>query len=331
MNLSLTVKTIDLPKFQIETDTLNQYNRKRIIQKKINYDPINVTFHDTSNDLNRKLWYYYMSYYYKDPTQRYLEPNNTNGTNGVSSLRQAGFGYNARDIYANERVGNVNDWGFIGEAFNDGSTAGTTGKPPFFRDIRIYGMDQRKFAEYVLINPLITSWGGDQYDYTQGAGIMQNNMTIAYETVKFYSGALGRAQSGGDPNVQGFATDAHYDKTVSPIARPGANATVFGQGGLLDAGAGIIGDLQSQSVLGYIGAAQKAARLSRTFKGKNLGSIAASEAVALGTETLKQGLPGATRQVANKANGWLFPTPKTAPQTAPPIGRGVDNAGNKLF
>jgi hypothetical protein len=126
MNLSLTVKTIDLPKFQIDTETLNQYNRKRIIQKKINYDPINVTFHDTSNDLNRKLWYYYMSYYYKDPTQRYLDPNNTNGTNGVSALRQAGFGYNARDIYANERVGNVNDWGFIGEAFNDGSTAGTT-------------------------------------------------------------------------------------------------------------------------------------------------------------------------------------------------------------
>jgi len=45
----------------------------------------------------------------------------------------------------------------------------------------------------------------------------------------------------------------------------------------------------------------------------------------LGTETLKQGLPGAVRQVANKADGWLFPTPKTAPVT----GRGVDNAGAK--
>ena len=328
--LSLTVKTIDLPKFSIDVETLNQYNRKRIIQKKLNYEPINVTFHDTSNDLNRKLWYYYMSYYYKDPTQRYLDPNNNNGTNGESSLRQAGFGYNDRDIYDSQRIGNVNDWGYIGEAYNDGNTAGTTGKPPFFRDIRIYGMDQRKFAEYVLINPLITSWGGDQYNYSEGSGTMQNSMTIAYETVKYYSGALGRSQSGGDPNVQGFATDAHYDKTVSPIARPGANATVFGQGGLLDAGAGILGDLQSGSVLGYIGAAQKAARLSKTFKGKNIGSIAASEAVALGTQTLKQGItPGGVRQVANRANGWLFPTPKTAPQTAPVTGRGVDNAGTK--
>lgn len=307
-NLSLAVKTIDLPKYNIEVETLNQYNRKRIIQKKLNYEPINVTFHDTSGDLIRKMWYYYMNYYYKDSSQRYLDPNNTNGSNGADVQRQAGFGYNARDIYAKERVGNVNDWGFIGEAFNDGSTNGVAGgKPAFFRDIRIYGMDQRKFAEYILINPLITSWSHDQYNYAEGAGTMQNTMSIAYETVKYYSGAVGRSQSGGDPNVQGFATDAHYDKTLSPIARPGSNATVFGQGGLLETGAGIIGDLQSGSVLGLIGAAQKAARLNRTFKNKDIKAIAKSEAVALGTETLKQGLPAATRAVANKADGWLFP------------------------
>jgi hypothetical protein len=307
MNLSLAVKTIDLPKYNIDTETLNQYNRKRIIQKKINYEAVNVAFHDTSDDLIRKMWYLYMSYYYKDPTQRYLDPNNTNGTNGASANQQRGFGYNDRDIYANQRVGNVNDWGYIGESFNDGTSA-ASGKPPFFRDIRIYGMDQHKFAEYILINPLITNWSHDQYDYTQGAGIMQNSMTIAYETVKYYSGAIARPSPGGDPNVQGFATDAHYDKTVSPIARPGGNATVFGQGGLLETGAGIIGDLQSGSVLGLIGAAQKAGRLNQTFKGKNLAAITKSEAVKLGTNTLIQGLPAATRAVTNKADGWLFPT-----------------------
>ena len=332
MNLSLTVKTVDLPKFTIDHDTLNQYNRKRIIQKKLNYDPVNITFHDTSNDLVRKMWYYYMSYYYKDPSNRYLDPNNNNGTNGQSSLRQAGFGYNDRDIYDSQRIGNVNDWGYIGEAYNDGNTTGTTGKPAFFRDIRIYGMDQRKFAEYVLINPLITSWAGDTYSYAEGGGIMQNTMTVAYETVKYYSGAVGAAQSGGDPNVQGFATDAHYDKTVSPIARPGANATVFGQGGLLETGAGIIGDLQSGNVLGLIGAAQKAARLNQTFKGKNLGSLAASEALKLGTQTIQQGVtPGGVRAVANKVDGWIFPTPKTAPATAPAIAQTTTNAGTRLF
>ena len=260
------------------------------------------------------------------------EPNNNNGTNGQSSLRQAGFGYNDRDIYDNQRIGNVNDWGYIGEAYNDGNSAGTTGKPPFFRDIRIYGMDQRKFAEYILINPLITSWSGDQYSYAEGAGTMQNTMTVAYETVKYYSGAVGAAQAGGDPNVQGFATDAHYDKTVSPIARPGANATVFGQGGLLETGGGIISDLQSGSVLGLIGAAQKAARLKQTFKGKNLGSVAAGEAVRLGTQTIQQGVtPGGVRAVSNKVDGWVFPTPKIAPGTTPGIAQPNPNAGPTLF
>ena len=322
-SIGLAVKTVDLPKYNVDTEVLNQYNRKRIIQKKINYEPVTVTFHDTSDDLIRKMWYLYMSYYYKDSSQQYLAPSNTNGSNGRDANRQAGFGYNDRDIYANQRIGNVNDWGYIGESFNDGGQS-ASGKPPFFRDIRIYGMDQRKFAEYVLINPLIKSWNHDQYSYAEGGGIMQNTMTIEYETVKYYGGAVGRAQPGGDPNVQGFATDAHYDKTVSPIARPGANATVFGQGGLLDTGEGIIKDLTSNSLLGYIGAAQKASRLNQTYKGKNLKSIAASEATTLGKNALIKGLPGATRSVTNKADGWLFPkqvtptTNQTGPTNNPP-------------
>lgn len=324
-SLSYLVKTVDLPKYTIDTETLNQYNRKRVIQKKINYDPVNITFHDDSGDISRNLWYNYMSYYYKDPTQQYLAPNVTNGSIGQDANRQAGFGYNARDIYANNRQ--VNDWGYVGESWSDGTSA-ESGKPPFFRDIRIYGMDQHKFAEYVLINPIISNWSHDQYNYAEGGGTMQNSMTIAYETVKYYSGAVGKPTKGGDPNVLGFADEAHYDSTPSPISRPGGVATVFGQGGLLDTGVGIIEDLQSGSVLGLIGAAQKAGRTYNTFKGKNLASITKSEAVALGTNSVVQGLPNATRAVANKADGWLFPQAQTQNQAAAQAqGRNNPNPG----
>ena len=71
-NISLLVKTVDLPKFSIDTETLNQYNRKRVVQTKINYDPVSITFHDDSGDLIRNMWYNYFSYYYKDPSQDYL-------------------------------------------------------------------------------------------------------------------------------------------------------------------------------------------------------------------------------------------------------------------
>jgi hypothetical protein len=324
--LSLAVKTIDLPKYNIDTETLNQYNRKRIIQKRINYEPVTVTLHDTSGDLVRKMWYYYMSYYYKDPAQQYLDANNNNGENGASANRQAGFGYNSRDIYSKQRIGNVNDWGYIGEAYNDGGSSAVSGKPPFFRDIRIYGMDQHKFAEYVLINPLITNWSHDQYSYAEGGGTMQDSMTIAYETVKYYAGAVGDSKRGGDQNIKGFADVAHYDTTTSPLSRPGSTATVFGQGGLLDAGAGILGDLQSGSVLGLIGAAQKAARVNQSFKGKNLAAITKSEATSLGKNVVIGALPGATRAVANKADGWIFPQQQAARQ-AQTAGRNNPNPG----
>ena len=140
---------------------------------------------------------------------------------------------------------------------------------------------------------------------------MQNSMTVAYETVKYYTGAVGKPTQGGDPNVQGFADGAHYDTTPSPLTRLGNRATVFGQGGLLDTGVGILEDLQRGSVLGLIGAAQKAGTAVNTFKGKNIAAIAKSETVAIGKSTVIQALPGATRSVANKADGWIFPKQST--------------------
>jgi hypothetical protein len=303
-NLSYVVKTVDLPKFTVDTETLNQYNRKRVIQTKINYDPVSIVFHDDGGDVVRNIWYNYFSYYYKDPTQKYLNENNQNGSLGASANRTAGFGYNARDIYAADRI--VNDWGYIGESFNDG-TSSASGKPPFFKDIRIFGFDQHKFAEYVLINPLITNWQHDQYNYSEGAGIMQNTMTIAYETVKYYSGAAGEAASGAVP---GFANPSHYDTTKSALARPGSTSTIFGQGGLLDAAGGIVEDLQSGTLLGAIGAVQKAGTAYNTFKGKDLQSQTKSEAAALGVGALTAAIPGAVRALPGRNNGVIIPVPE---------------------
>jgi hypothetical protein len=304
-SLSYLVKTVDLPKYTIAAETLNQYNRKRVVQTKINYDPVTLTFHDDGGDNSRNLWYNYYSYYYKDPSQDYLAANSQNGSMGNSANLQKGFGYNSRDIYNDTRVGDVNDWGYVGESYSDGTSA-ASGKPPFFRDIRIYGMDQHKTAEYVLINPIITNWSHDQYNYSEGAGVMQNSMTIAYETVKYYSGAVGNIRP--DANIQGFADPAHYDQTLSPISRPGSRATVFGQGGLLDAGGGILEDLSSGGVLGLIGAAQKAGTAYNTFKGKNIKSIAVNEATSIGTRAIQGSIPGAVRSVQGRPNGMFFPT-----------------------
>lgn len=299
VSISYLVKTVDLPKFNISTETLNQYNRKRIVQNKIEYQPITITMHDDGGDVSRNLWYNYFAYYYKDSVQPY--GNSTGTTLGPSNNQSSGQGVWPRDIYSDNRQ--VNDWGFIGESYSDGGQS-ASGKPPFFSDIRIYGMDQHKFAEYVLINPVITNFSHDQYNYSEGGGIMQNSMTIAYESVKYYSGAIGDSRP--DNNVQGFADPAHYDQTKSALARPGSTSTVFGQGGLLDAGAGILEDLQNAQTGGpaaLIGAAMKAGTVYNTFKGKNIASLAKGESVALGTQAIKSGI--------RNNNGRFFPTQQT--------------------
>jgi len=313
--LSLAVKTVDLPKYNIDVATLNQYNRKRLVQTKINYEPVNITFHDDGGDNIREMWYQYYSYYYKDPAQQYISDAPTSyGTVGNVQTKQNGFSYNNRDIYAQNRIGSVSDWGFIGENFMDG-TSTASGKPPFFKDIQIIGFDQHKYARYILINPLITNWNHDTYDYSQGNGTMQHSMTIRYETVKYLNGGLGKP----DKNIS-WPDTAHYDEIPSPLARAGSTASIFGQGGLLSTGEGIMADLESGSVAGLIGAAQKAGAAYNTFKGKNLKSIVQSEATSLGKQTIGQYGPNATRAVINKADGWVFPTAARNQQNnTPPI------------
>ena len=316
-NLGLTVKNIQLPQYELAVNTLNQYNRKRLVQTKINYQPVNVTFHDDGSDLVRNMWYNYFSYYYKDPSQAYNGGAGTSGTNGLAENISSGFDYNGRDIYQNVRNGN--DWGFIGEsyqnpaAFSNGTD--TSGKPPFFRDIRIYGLNQHKFVSYVLINPVITAWNHDTFDYSD-SGPMQHQMTIQYETVKYYSGAIGsRSPTGSDiptdsdVNVKGFADPSRYDTQRSPLARPGSTASVLGQGGLLDTGLGIIGDLQRGGTAGILGAVQKAGTAYGTFKTADIGGILREEATGSAKDIIRAGAPGATRAIINKSDSVFFPTP----------------------
>ena len=308
--LGLLVKTIQLPTYSLDTETLNQYNRKRIIQKKINYLPVSMTFHDDGGDLSRLLWYNYYSYYYKDPNQQYGSAPNMNGSMGQVA-NEPGFSYGNRDIYDANR--SVNDWGFIGEAYDQGAAGAsggpggdqTTGKPPFFRDITVYGLDQHKWASYVLINPLIKEWKHDQYNYSEGGGTMENSMTVEYETVKYYSGAIGGSRP--DTNVKGFADPAHYDNIRSSLARPGSTRSVLGQGGLLDAGIGIVRDLQSGDVTGVIGAIQKAGTTYNTFKGANIKSVVNEEANAALKSVIRNSIPGAVRQQQGGSGGFVFP------------------------
>lgn len=273
-NFGLAVKTIQLPKFSIDTTTLNQYNRKRIVQTKIKYDPVSVVFHDDNNNMIRKMWYSYYSYYYKDPNQ--TDTGQSVATVGPA-LPGGATDINRRTIYDNSIAGSE-DWGYSGETTSVPDSA----KVPFFKAINIYGFNQHNFVLYRLINPMIDSFQHDQYDYSQGNGTMTHTMNLQYESVKYLEGAI----DGKNPSayVQGFGDQTHYDTTLSPIARPGSQSTILGQGGLVDGVGGIMDDLASGNILGAV---QKAGATAQTFKNPaNVLKIATAEAVGIASDAI---------------------------------------------
>ena len=293
-NFGLAVKTIKLPSYSFATHTMNQYNRKRIVQTKINYDPIDIAFHDDTGNSIRNMWYNYYTYYYKDANKPVITTAGRRGpqlpTNDPLNLAAD---YNSRNLYNNSIAGDA-DWGYIGDTSSSSQTLSNSSignsKIPFFKNIQVYGFNQHSFVLYTLINPLITRFSHDTYDYSTGNGTMTNTMTIDYETVKYAEGALdGRAPSN---TVPGFGMDEHYDRTLSPIARPGSNATILGQGGLVEAAGGALDDLANGNILGAI---RTAGTAYNTFKNTNIKQVAKADINGILTQATQQALPGSVR------------------------------------
>ena len=324
-SIGLMVKTAQLPSFQLDVATMNQYNRKRLVQTKINYNPCQIVFNDDNSDLIRNMWYQYYQYYYADPQYKYGNTPNQSGVLGDISGVLGGFSYSANDIYSPARI--VQKWGLSGQGYSNPSlqtlatsllTGPASGQEPFFRDITIYGLSQKKYAQYTMINPLITEWTHDTYDYSQGSGLMTHTMSIRYENVKYYSGDTGGAQP--SESIPGFANPSFYDTIPSDITKPGSNNTVAVQDTIKTSIQGSKQDLQAlragqntlQNVLGAVGQA-----LIPGATNILTGAIGPSGVLALGVAATaglniaaKNATPGSARAVTNNSGGVNFPTPK---------------------
>jgi len=303
--LGMLVKNITLPSFDIEVDEVNQYNRKRYIQKKIEYKPVQVTMHDDGSDKIRSMWYNYYNYYYHDSGNKY-EP----GSGGQT--------YTARDMYDNYQ--SETDWGYNGQGPSNAINNGDS-KPHFFQDITIYGFNRGNFVQYTLVNPSITSWEHDTYDYSAGGEVMQHTMSMVYETVKY---SRGRVSAG----ALGYGDPAMYDTSASALSKAGSTASLFGQGGLADAGAGIYEDLANGNILGAI---QKSGSVYETFKNADISQVIGTDLVNEGITQGKRYLegPGVNNTVSNFSFGAT--PPKALEKTDLPVSPKqtiLDNVGS---
>jgi len=213
LELNMLVKSADLPKFNMNIEEKQQYNKKTYIGTKISYEPVAITFHDDHADTVNAFWKAYYEYHIADSLT--VNPNMV--------------GYNTKDNMYDTNP-NVTQYGMDNVQQR---------KTPFLKNIRIYTLHKQRFTSFTLVNPVIGSWSHDNLDQADGQGIMQNTMQIFYETVLYGAGVIK------NNGVPGFAT-IHYDLEPSPLSVLGGGTTsIFGPGGIVDGIGSVIADIQS--------------------------------------------------------------------------------------
>jgi len=187
--IGLMVKQADLPRFTSETKTLHSYNRPNIVQTKIKYDPVNIIFHDDNSNVVRNFWIKYFKHYFRDSDY---------------SLNQHNLPY----VYTNQLFTNF----------------GLDPRSPnhYLRSVRLYTLHQKKFTEYIFVNPIIKTLRFGTHNKQSTDEILQTEMTIEYEAVLYQGGTVTYS------NPPGFA-DLHYDYSKSPLQKL---QSLFGDNGL---------------------------------------------------------------------------------------------------
>lgn len=247
METGMLVKSADLPKFRVDAKSYNNYNRPTIAQSKARFEEIQIVFHDDQTNVVRKLWYDYYNYYYRDMDNSYGDATGSINPIFTAPNKQVLGG---RDQF--------NRFGYTPRIYNFSNQ--------YINAIRLYSLHQKKFSEYTLINPVITSYRHGSLN-SSGDGTLENTMTIAYETVLYASGFAQAARGG-------FAS-LHYDKSPSPLTPAGGGTNSFaGPGGILNA---IDEVIQDGSGGNYGSAAFKLLRGYNKNKNSNLKNLVQAE------------------------------------------------------
>ena len=231
--MGVLVKAADLPKFNFDSAVKNQYNRKKILYKQINYEPVNITFHDDTQGIINALWAIYYGSYIQDrhnPVAAFSATHYRSSNDPLSAMRYGLDRNKSTDI---------------------------------FKSISIYTMSRSRFNGYTLVNPRIKTWQHGNVDYS-AAETLESTMTLEYETVFYTQGKVSK----GTP--KGFAT-LHYDSTPSPLSVAGGGvSTLTGEGGVLDGLEAVFGAVGSGSAFasfgGFLGTAISAVNTVKNIK-----------------------------------------------------------------
>ena len=189
--VGMLVKSVDLPKFEVETKDLNAYNQRIAVQTGIKYNPVKIDFHDDSANIVRNFWEDYMTYYYADASNSNDVALAMRNNRYNTAQKSSGWGYDPRFTV------------------------------PYLKSVKIYSLSMDRYSLYTLVNPTIASW--THGTHTAGTNeFIGHNMTLKYEYVRYEDGAiqnlnLSDAESQ-DTGVLGLSK-IHYDPDRSELTK----------------------------------------------------------------------------------------------------------------
>jgi hypothetical protein len=203
------IKSVEMPSFKIETEALNQYNRKRISQTKIEFEPIKMVFHDVADGKTLKFWEMYYRYYFADGTEpgrnaaksstgapgtfsvesfkRQFAPSiNPNIANLPSSIRNLFQGTNpsvpplANTDGSKQDTQNIVADALINHNFGF-NLPQVQNERNLIQTIDIYQVHAGRFNQVTLVNPRIAAFSHDVLNYATTDKTLELTFTFEYE------------------------------------------------------------------------------------------------------------------------------------------------------
>lgn len=139
--VGLYVTSVDRPSLQYDVTVLNQYNKKRLIQKAANTQAIDIYFHDTIDNMASNMLEEYYKFYY--------------GQASATDVKDWAW-----DITANEMINpNQGNWGYDPPKVSPNNSY-------FFSHIEIYQLYGSRYTRIDVTNPKITSVKYNALDYS---------------------------------------------------------------------------------------------------------------------------------------------------------------------
>jgi hypothetical protein len=204
------VKSIEMPSMKIDTTPLNQYNRKRLSQSKMSFEPIKMVFHDVADGKTLKFWEMYYRYYFADGT----EPGNNSSAQSQQNNKTMSFEELLHNITPTLNPNIANLPASIKNLFQSNSPTGKNSPTDTIGDksatqnivsdvlhnhhfgfnlpqvanvrnliqtIEIYQVHGGRFNRVTLVNPRISAFTHDVLNYAISDRTLEITFSIEYE------------------------------------------------------------------------------------------------------------------------------------------------------